>query len=96
LLDREAGRLSGGETQRVAVARAAAAGADVILLDEPTSSMDAESEIAVRALLLELKRGGSTLIFSAHDESLVEAMADRVVRFDRGRAHCGEAIGERR
>ena len=56
LLDREAGRLSGGETQRVAVARAVAAGADVMLLDEPTSSMDAGQRIAVRALLLELKQ----------------------------------------
>ncbi|OHD23945.1 MAG: hypothetical protein A2Y38_11995 [Spirochaetes bacterium GWB1_59_5] len=86
LLEREAGRLSGGETQRVAVARAVAAGADIILLDEPTSSMDAASEAVVRSLLLELKRGGATLLFSAHDESLVRAVADRQIRFDGGRA----------
>jgi len=85
LLGREAGRLSGGETQRVAVARAVAAGADVILLDEPTSSMDPEADCAVRALLQELKRGGTTLIFSSHDPSLVSEVSDRIVRFDSGR-----------
>jgi tungstate transport system ATP-binding protein len=81
LLEREAARLSGGETQRVAVARAVAAGADVLLLDEPTSSLDAESESAVRSLLLELKRDGTTIVFSSHDEGLVRDTADRVVRF---------------
>jgi tungstate transport system ATP-binding protein len=81
LLAREAARLSGGETQRVAVARAVAAGADVLLLDEPTSSLDAESESAVRSLLLELKRDGTTIVFSTHDECLVRDIADRVVRF---------------
>ena len=85
LLEREAGRLSGGETQRVAVARAVAAGADVILLDEPTSSMDAASESAVRALLLELRRGGSTLVFSTHDASLARDVAGKSVRFESGR-----------
>ncbi len=89
LLDREAGRLSGGETQRVAVARAVAAGADVLLLDEPTSSMDSEGDAAVRSMLAGLRRSGSTLVFSAHDESLVRELADRVVRFDMGRAIAG-------
>ncbi len=84
LLAREAARLSGGETQRVAIARAVAAGADVLLLDEPTSSLDSGSEAAVRSLLLELKRDGTTIVFSAHDEGLVRDVADRVVRFDMG------------
>jgi energy-coupling factor transporter ATP-binding protein EcfA2 len=81
LLDREAGRLSGGETQRVAMARAVAAGADVLLLDEPTSSMDKDSELAVRELLLDLKKDGATILFSAHDETLVSCLADRVLEF---------------
>ena len=85
LLEREAGRLSGGETQRVAVARAVAAGADVILLDEPTSSMDSASGSAIRAFLLELRRSGTTLVFSTHDASLVLDLAGRSVRFESGR-----------
>lgn len=86
LLDREAGRLSGGETQRVAMARAVAAGADVLLLDEPTSSMDKDSEHAVRQLLLDLKKDGATILFSAHDEALVARLADRVLKFGNGTA----------
>lgn len=86
LLDREAGRLSGGETQRVAMARAVAAGADVLLLDEPTSSMDKDSECAVRELLLDLKKDGATILFSAHDEALVACLADRILQFGNGTA----------
>jgi energy-coupling factor transporter ATP-binding protein EcfA2 len=86
LLDREASRLSGGETQRVAMARAVAAGADVLLLDEPTSSMDKDSEHAVRELLLDLKNEGATILFSAHDEALVARLADRVLQFGNGTA----------
>jgi energy-coupling factor transporter ATP-binding protein EcfA2 len=86
LLDREAGRLSGGETQRVAMARAVAAGADVLLLDEPTSSMDKDSEHAVRELLFDLKKDGATILFSAHDEDLVTRLADRVLQFGSGTA----------
>jgi tungstate transport system ATP-binding protein len=86
ILDREAGRLSGGETQRVALARAVAAGADVLLLDEPTSSMDKDSEAVVQKLLLELKQDGTTILFSAHDEALVALLADRVLCFGNGTA----------
>jgi tungstate transport system ATP-binding protein len=86
ILDREAGRLSGGETQRVAMARAVAAGADVLLLDEPTSSMDKDSERTVQDLLLELRKEGTTILFSAHDEALVARLADRVLYFGKGTA----------
>lgn len=81
LLERDAGVLSGGETQRVAMARSVAAGADVLLLDEPTSSLDAESDAAMRSLLLELRRDGATILFSAHDPELVRLVADRTVNF---------------
>jgi tungstate transport system ATP-binding protein len=84
LLEREASRLSGGETQRVALARAIAAGADVLLLDEPTAAMDQASEAAVRELLLRLRQEGLTIIFSAHDQALVEELADRVCYFENG------------
>lgn len=93
LLQREASRLSGGETQRVAVARAVAAGADVLLLDEPTSALDQASESALRTLLGELRQSGITLIFSAHDRSLVDELADDVYLFEDGSVQAADMGG---
>jgi tungstate transport system ATP-binding protein len=83
-LDRDARRLSGGETQRVAVARAVAFGADVLLLDEPTSALDLESDASLRLTLAALKTEGTTLVFSTHNHELARDLADRIVHFKDG------------
>ncbi len=78
--------LSGGEQQRVAIARALAAGPDVLLCDEPVSSLDAEIRDHVLGLIAELRRRLSlTLVFVTHDIGLVPRIAERVVVMDAGR-----------
>jgi ABC-type multidrug transport system fused ATPase/permease subunit len=70
------GRLSGGQQQRLCIARALAARPEVLILDEPTSSLDARSEALIRDTIAEL-RGRSTVIVIAHRLSTL-AVADRV------------------
>lgn len=77
--------MSRGQMQRVAVARALAAGPGLIVADEPTASLDAESGAAVADLLLELSREeGATLIAATHDERLIGRL-DRTLRLENGR-----------
>jgi putative ABC transport system ATP-binding protein len=77
--------LSGGEQQRVALARAFVVQPKVLLADEPTGSLDAESGGAVISLLFEMNREyGTTLVLVTHDESLA-ARCGRVVRLAAGR-----------
>lgn len=91
LLSRQASRLSGGETQRVALARAIAGGVDILLLDEPTSSMDEAGNASIAALLSELKKDGTTLIFSTHERTLADSLGDRCVSFAMNEMNTGEA-----
>jgi ABC-type transport system involved in cytochrome bd biosynthesis fused ATPase/permease subunit len=80
----EGGRmLSGGEARRVALARALVRAAPLVLLDEPTANLDADSEAAVLAALRTLA-SGRTVIVATHSPAVM-AMADRVVRLERGR-----------
>ena len=59
--------MSGGEQQRVAIARALINDPEIVIADEPTSNIDAESIKILFDILLELKRKGKTIIVSSHD-----------------------------
>lgn len=84
-LDHLPRQLSGGEQQRVALARAFVAGPQLLLADEPTGSLDAESGEAVIRLLFEMNREhGTTLVLVTHDESLAQRCG-RTVRLAAGR-----------
>jgi putative ABC transport system ATP-binding protein len=85
LAGRRPGELSGGEQQRLCIARALINDPPLILADEPTGSLDAANAERVISLLAELNRAGHTLILVTHDESLA-ALAPRRLRLDHGKA----------
>jgi alpha-D-ribose 1-methylphosphonate 5-triphosphate synthase subunit PhnL len=70
---------SGGEQQRVNVARGFIAGRPLLLLDEPTASLDAENRAVVVELIREAKRNGASFLGIFHDDEVREAVADRIV-----------------
>lgn len=89
--NRRPAELSGGEQQRVAVARAVAGSPEIVLADEPTANLDHESGGAVVALLRELNRErGTTVLYATHDPELVR-LAGRVVTLRDGRLTGGPA-----
>lgn len=64
--------LSGGEQQRVAIARALVVGAPLILADEPTGSLDADTEKDILGIFIRLNQAGKTLVLITHDQSVAE------------------------
>jgi len=76
--------LSGGEAQRVAIARALAVDPHVLLLDEPTASLDPDRRAELGSLLLSLARQGRTLVVATHDEDFARACATRTLRLADG------------
>ena len=77
--------LSGGEAQRVAIARALAMDPPVLLMDEPTASLDPERREELAVTLQRLAAGGRTLVLATHDEAFARACAHQVVVMDAGR-----------
>jgi polar amino acid transport system ATP-binding protein len=77
--------LSGGQRQRVAIARAIAIKPQVVLLDEPTSSLDPEMTAEVLELIEEIKREGRDLLLVTHEMGFARRLADRVALLAGGR-----------
>ncbi|MCH7231988.1 ATP-binding cassette domain-containing protein [Glycomyces sp. L485] len=83
-LDRPAGALSGGQAARVALLRATVAGPELLLLDEPTAALDAESVAAVTALVRRHADGGGAAVVVSHDRDWLARSCDRVLALDAG------------
>jgi iron complex transport system ATP-binding protein len=84
LLDRTTDGLSGGEWQRVRIARALAQGGDALVLDEPTAFLDVAHEMAVFELLHALAHDGCAVLLVSHQLNLVARFADHIVLLHRG------------
>ena len=83
--DRDVSNLSGGEAQRVSIARALANEPEVLLLDEPTSALDPEAKLAVEALLaLLVRERHATCVWVTHDREQARRVADLVLKVDAG------------
>ncbi len=86
LLQKRARELSGGEIQKVAIARALALEPAVLLLDEPFTHLDKKSKADIESLLSSIAEAGSqTVVFSSHDQLQAQNLADHVCHLDKGR-----------
>ncbi len=78
-------QLSGGEQQRVAVARALINQPEILLADEPTGNLDPELSEEILKLFLDINLRGTTVVFATHDRELIKRIGRRVLTLDQGR-----------
>jgi cell division transport system ATP-binding protein len=86
-------QLSGGEQQRVSIARAFVNHPPLLLADEPTGNLDPETSIDIMRLLYRINRTGTTVLVASHDHAMVDKMRRRVLELSRGRVIRDEATG---
>ncbi len=85
--------LSGGEQQRVSIARAFVNRPLILLADEPTGNLDPSTSVDIMKLLDRINRTGTTVIMATHDNAIVDAMRRRVVELDKGSVVRDQARG---
>ncbi|GAB6173018.1 ABC transporter ATP-binding protein [Paradesulfitobacterium aromaticivorans] len=88
-LNHKPAEMSGGEKQRIAIARALSTNPDIILADEPTGALDSKSGTQVMDIFRELHQEGKTIIMVTHDRSIGE-LAERIIMFKDGRIEHGD------
>ncbi len=86
-------QLSGGEQQRVSIARAFVNHPPLLLADEPTGNLDPETSIDIMRLLYRINRTGTTVLVASHDHAMVDKMRRRVLELSGGRVIRDEATG---
>ena len=86
-------QLSGGEQQRVSVARAFVNHPPLLLADEPTGNLDPETSIGIMQLLYRINRTGTTVVVATHDVTMVDRMRRRVIELSEGRVVRDERTG---
>ncbi|GAC41356.1 predicted ATPase [Paenibacillus popilliae ATCC 14706] len=87
-------QLSGGEQQRIAIARAIVNNPSVIVADEPTGNLDPENSWGIMKLLEEINYRGTTIVMATHNKDIVNAMRQRVIAIEHGHIVRDEVRGE--
>ena len=77
-------QLSGGEQQRVAIARSIINNPKILICDEPTGNLDPQTSIGIMKLLHDINKRGTTLVVATHDKTIVDAMQRRVIALKDG------------
>lgn len=78
------GELSGGEQQRISIARAFANKPPILLADEPTGNLDPATSLGIMTLLSRINRTGTTVLVATHDREMVDSMRRRVIALEKG------------
>jgi cell division transport system ATP-binding protein len=86
-------QLSGGEQQRVSIARAFVNHPPLLVCDEPTGNLDPDTSVGIMQLLYRINRAGTTILMVTHDREMVDKMRKRVIQLEGGRLARDERRG---